>query len=333
MDYSLIVCTYNPDERLLNRCLKAIAKLDLEGLKTEVILVDNNSTQPLNTLPYVLSYLNLITNARYIIVKEQGLSYARKAGIEVSRGKHTVFFDDDNEPDPNYLQVLKRLHEGYPHVGAWGPGNVAVEFIDGVDTELETYAREAFQERHEENLVYANIRKSQSIYPNGTGLCIKHELLLEYIARISDGTYTLTGRKGRQLTSGEDTQMILLCIELGYAAGVAPNLKVIHIIPSKRANYNYLKRHAYGGIRDYALSVCQVFPEQRDIMARDLLSPSKFFRRSLKKFIRSNLGKSKLKTLETIFYMSLNMGIYDISGKPIPKFAYHFLCYLGLKKI
>ena len=57
IDYSLIICTYNPDERLLERCLHAVHQLNLENISSEVIIVDNNSTIPVSGLPCILQYL------------------------------------------------------------------------------------------------------------------------------------------------------------------------------------------------------------------------------------------------------------------------------------
>lgn len=81
LDYSIIICTYNPDERLLKRCLSAITQLDISGLRAEVILVDNNSTEPLSGLSYIKDFLTKKKETKFIEVKEQGLSYARMGGI------------------------------------------------------------------------------------------------------------------------------------------------------------------------------------------------------------------------------------------------------------
>ena len=64
LDYSIVICTYNPDERLLRRCLKAVHNLDVNDITMEVILVDNNSQVPVETLYYVREYLAKIRSMK-----------------------------------------------------------------------------------------------------------------------------------------------------------------------------------------------------------------------------------------------------------------------------
>ncbi len=150
IDYSIVVCTYNPDERIFKRCLNAIYNLDIAGITTELIVVDNNSQVPVETLSYVRNFLGKIPRMKIIMVPGQGVRYARMAAIEKAAGRYIVYFDFDNEPENDYLQELKKLNKQYPEVAALGPGNVTVDFIDPIDKKIENYARIAFQERHEE---------------------------------------------------------------------------------------------------------------------------------------------------------------------------------------
>src|SRR5664279_1881920 len=230
IDYSIVICTYNPDERLLKRCLKAVQNLDTDGITTEVILVDNNSLVPVEGLSYVRDFVRTYPAAKTIMVAVQGVNYARIAAIAESRGKYIIYFDYDNEPDRNYLQELKKLNAKYPQVAALGPGEVAVDFIDGIDESIESYARTAFQERHEEAIKFSSVREWQPCYPFGTGLCTFTFLLKEYIHLTRQGRFTMPDRQGKELTSGEDTQIVFLCISKGYFAGVSPTLQIRRII-------------------------------------------------------------------------------------------------------
>ncbi|HEU4553857.1 MAG TPA: glycosyltransferase [Chitinophaga sp.] len=328
IDYSIVICTYNPDERLLQRCLRAVAQLNRHNISTEVLLVDNNSTVPVASLPFVQAHLRQIPGMRLLHAPEQGLKYARIAGIEAAAGRHIVFFDDDNEPDSDYLQGLQQLHTLYPNVGAWGPGHVWVEFIDGIAADIERYARVAFQERHEGETAYARLPGWQPCYPFGTGLCIHTLLLKAYVAGIREGQLTLPGRKGRLLSSGDDTQMVLLCISKGYAAGIAPLLKIKHMIPGKRCSYQYLHRLAYGTGVCYDTCLLQVFPEHRQQLEQRLLPAAKFSRQALKQFLRSRWRASFFKTAALINYISVHAGVYMALDKPLPEPVNKILKYL-----
>lgn len=318
IDYTIVIFAYNPDERLLKRCLEGVSNLENNEIVTEVILADNNSSIPLDSLQYVREFIRKIPSLKIIMIAQQGLKYARIAAIEMAKGKHIVFFDYDNEPEKSYLQELKKLNEQYPNVGAWGPGDVSVDFVDGIDKNIEEYARTAFQERHDTTIQSASLREWQPCYPFGTGLCTHAFLLKEYNKLTRLGKFTLQGRSGNQLTSGEDTQMVLFCISKGCFAGVSPTLKLRHIVPGDRANYQYLKRLAYGTGISYQTCLLQVFPEYVEKFHAEILSPSKFTRRTLKKYVRAKMSSDPHKIFELINYITLNAGAYVALDKPPP---------------
>ncbi|TDQ09363.1 glycosyltransferase [Pedobacter metabolipauper] len=318
VDYSIIICTYNPDRRLLERCLNAVSLLDTAGLVMEVILVDNNSSSALYTLDYVQFFLNAVPHSKLIVAREQGLSYARIAGIEASVGKYILFFDDDNEPDPEYVQVQKRLHAHYPHVAAWGPGNVNVDFIEGVDDKLAAYATEAFQDRHEVQIGYSNQRTWQGCYPFGTGLCIKREYFESYALLAAKGKFSLSDRKGNQLSSGGDVQMVLYCISTGAAAGVAPELKLTHIIPGKRTKIDYLKKLTYGTSVCYSTCLLEIFPDHLATIKSQMISERKFAFKVLKKYLMLFFDPRPKKALKLAAYIGAVAGDYIALNKPVP---------------
>jgi len=317
VNYSIIICTYNPDEELMVRCLNAVSRLNNEGLTLEVILVDNNSTDPLAGQAYIKNFLNTF-DIRFMEVKKQGLRYARMAAIEAALGSYIVFFDDDNEPDANYIQVLSILNRDYPDVAAWGPGCVDVDFVNGIDEKLEKYATEAFQDRHEKSIVYSSKHSWQPFYPFGTGLCLRKDYLLEYITLAEQNKFTLTGRKGGQMTSGEDIQMVLFCISKGASAGVAPDLKLVHMVPTQRATFNYLKRLTYGTSVCYSTCVSEVFPEYIIEVENRVVDERKFIRRVMKKYIKLFFKPGPTKTFDLINYIGVVSGDYIVLNKTVP---------------
>ena len=317
IDFSILICVYNPDSRVLSRCFDAVRALDISNISYEVILVDNNSSPALTTYPVVQEAQKLIANLLILTEKRQGISYARIAGIRNAKGKYIVIFDGDNAPCPDYLQTLSALTKRYPSVGAWGPGNVWVDFIDGVDEKLRRKAMALFQERHDEFTTYACLRSWQDCYPYGTGLCIKKEHVLLYIDMFEQGAFTLKGREGNRLSSGEDTQIVLCCIVNGEAAGRSPDLKMKHVIPSNRANLAYMKRLAYGGHIDYDLIMKQVMPEYKanfgNPLRKNLWHSVRMYKKMIKAMISGDIGK----TIHLIEYCSLRAGAYQVTGRPV----------------
>jgi hypothetical protein len=140
----------------------------------------------------------------------------------------------------------------------------------------------------------------------------------------------MPGRTGNQLASGDDTQMVLLCLSKGYAAGVSPALKIKHIIPEARANYEYLQRLAYGTGLCYETCMVQVFPEYKDELEKKIISRSKFFSRVLKKYVKVRLNSDPHKIFELIQFISLNAGAYIALDKPVPESIKSVIKYLKL---
>lgn len=330
VDYSIIICTYNTDERILKRCLEAVAALDREGLITEVILTDNNSLTPAESLGFVRQSLSKIPNMKCILVPQQGVKYARMEAIEKAKGKYIVYIDADNEPESDYLQQLKKLNTQFEQVGAWGPGNITVQFIDNIDRYLESYARTAFRERHEISLKTAHLMDWQSCYPFGTGLCILSTVLKEYVVLAKQGKFTSEGHKGKIVSGGEDIQMVMLCIKNGYHAGISPALRINHLIPKEKANKEYLKKLTFGAAFCFEPALLQVLPERKNILKEKVISSFVFSGKVAKDLSIAKAG-SKTKFFEAIQFIGSQAGVYQALGKPLPGFIKKMISSLNLK--
>jgi hypothetical protein len=330
IDYSIIICTYNTDERILKRCLDAVTALDREGLETEVILADNNSTTPAESLGFVRQSFSKIPNMKGILVPQQGVKYARMSAIEKARGKYIVYIDADNEPASDYLQQLKKLNAQFEQVGAWGPGEVTVQFMDPVANSLEGCARIAFQERHDSSLKTANFSEWQPCYPLGSGLCIISTVLKEYVTLAKQAKFTSEGHKGKLVSNGDITQMVMLCIKNGYHAGVSPTLLLNHLIPKERANKEYLKKLSFNTAVCYEPSLLQVFPERKKIIEERSLSSFSFSSQAAQKLAASKLGAPKL-YYDAIHFIGYQAGIYQALDKPLPGVIKKMIDSLKLK--
>jgi len=330
IDYSIIICTYNTDERILKRCLESVAALDREGLGTEVILADNNSITPAESLGFVRQTFSKVPNMKGILVSQQGLKHARIEAIEKAKGKYIVFIDADNEPESDYLQQLKKLNAQLEQVGAWGPGNVTAEFMDSIDKSLESYARTAFRERHDTSLKTAGFNEWQPCYPSGTGLCMVSAILKEYVTLAKQGKLTSEGRKGKVLSAGDDLQMVMLGIKNHYHAGVSPDLRLKHLIPKERANKEHLKKLAFGTALWHEPSLLQVFPERKKLIEEKTLSSFAFSSQAAKKLATSKLGSAKL-LFDTADFIGYQSGVYQALNKPLPEMIKKMIKSLKLK--
>lgn len=336
LEYSIVICSYNPDERIMRRCLNAIRGIDFQDIRCEVILVDNNSQPKLKSLSYIQDFLNNTPNSRCIVEKKQGLVHARIKGIEEASGNYIMFFDDDNEPYVDYLVNLKKLHADYPTVVAWGPGNIWVDFIDGFDKSISSntqeYARVGlFQERHMEFTTYGNNRAWESYYPYGTGMSVKRSYLVDYSQKVKRAEYNAVGRSGKSLSSGEDLQIVLFCINELAAAGISPTLKVNHIISGKRANMDYMKKLMFAVSVSYHKCTDEMLMEYREKLVGTNPSVFQFVFKTVFKCVRDLLSNNQIRTLGSLKSIGLDYGHYITINKSIPRIVKKVLKVYGIK--
>jgi glycosyltransferase involved in cell wall biosynthesis len=260
---SILICTYNPEKQIFRRTLKSVDNLKIPaGVPVECIIIDNNSSIPVEQLDYVREFLDRCPWAKVIQETQQGLTFARIAGFRVAENSLIVFIDDDNEVSPQYLEVVVDLFITYPSVGAWGPGNINVEFMGNVSEWFQENFRTLFQDRSAEYNEYGCIRQTWTyFYPFGTGLAVRKNILEQYYNEVKNGNLCSTDRQGKSLSSGGDNQIVWEAIKMSYAAGVAASLVVNHLIPASRANLNYVKRLRFGTADSYIPCIVASFPE------------------------------------------------------------------------
>ena len=97
--FSIIIPTYNRLERLAN-CLGAIALLDYPQDRFEVIVVDDGSDTPLDSV--IEPFKNQI-DVKLLRQENAGPAAARNAGAMVAKGEYLAFTDDDCQPTSDWL--------------------------------------------------------------------------------------------------------------------------------------------------------------------------------------------------------------------------------------
>ncbi|MDJ0569948.1 MAG: glycosyltransferase [Pleurocapsa sp. MO_192.B19] len=100
--FSIIIPTYNRPERLAS-CLGAIALLDYPRDRFEVIVVDDGSKTPLDSI--VESLKNEI-KIKLLRQENAGPAAARNAGAAEAQGEFLAFTDDDCQPTADWLTKL-----------------------------------------------------------------------------------------------------------------------------------------------------------------------------------------------------------------------------------
>jgi glycosyltransferase involved in cell wall biosynthesis len=120
-DVSVCICTYNRCQGMRS-ALESVLGQQADGVRFEVIVVDNNSTD--ETKQVVDSFVRRgHSNLRYVFEGRQGLSYARNAAIAVAGSPLVAFTDDDIRVAPDWVSTIKRVFDEHPEA-AWVGGKV-----------------------------------------------------------------------------------------------------------------------------------------------------------------------------------------------------------------
>ena len=101
---SVIICTYNPEVRLIKRAIHSVLQQNT-SLEFELIIVDNCSSN--NFLNHIEIENLFNNNVRVLKESKQGLAYARIKGIVNAKYEIIVFVDDDNELSNDYINNVE----------------------------------------------------------------------------------------------------------------------------------------------------------------------------------------------------------------------------------
>ncbi|PYR93833.1 MAG: hypothetical protein DMF84_08480 [Acidobacteria bacterium] len=116
-DISVVLPTYNRSANL-RRTLASVLDQRATTRRYEVIVVDNNSTDGTRT-----EVENAITRGapvRYVLEPNQGVSYARNAGVRVACAPLIAFVDDDVCVDRDWIETICRAFEQHPDLDCVG---------------------------------------------------------------------------------------------------------------------------------------------------------------------------------------------------------------------
>jgi len=99
-DIAVIIPHYNDVERL-EYCLSELMRNDT--VRAEILVVDNNSPNPPDRLH------DIFPQVRFLSESEKGAGPARNHGVRKSRAPLLAFIDADCVPDPDWLDMARRV--------------------------------------------------------------------------------------------------------------------------------------------------------------------------------------------------------------------------------
>jgi glycosyltransferase involved in cell wall biosynthesis len=232
---SVIICCYNSAARI-SKTLRALADQEVDpSLAWEIILVDNASTDLTSAIAAsAWKSFRTDTDLRILPESAQGLTHARKRGIQEARYGYLIFCDDDNWLSETYVREVYNILDKNPRIAACGGMGIPV-FEGRKPYWFEEY-REAFalgsQDISREN--------GRILHLYGAGLGI-NRAIIEELEKASFQPF-LQGRTGNRLSSSEDTELTYAMVLRGHELYYSKQLKFHHYLPKERLTMDYLRK-------------------------------------------------------------------------------------------
>lgn len=221
---TVVVCTRNRAEGLRG-ALESLARLDVTGLRADVLVVDNGSTDHTAAVVVEVAAASPIP-VRRVFEATPGVAHARQRGVTESRGEWIASFDDDQLADPNWLRAL--LAQAEAAGSAFVGGRVVLALPAGHDpANLAPFTR---------MLLGASVHMPEprpydfKTTPGAGNMMARREV------------FDRVGPFDPALDRGEDTDFFHRALAEGFAVWYTPDAVVHHCIPPERMNDAYLYR-------------------------------------------------------------------------------------------
>lgn len=233
---SLIIATYNRAEQLMVT-LDSVARQTLSADRWECIVVDNNSKddtrQRVEAFAAEHSQLNMV----YHLEPNQGLSYARNAGIAKAQGDIIAFVDDDERIVPEFVEAYVELFDSKADAMSAG-GKIVAEYPTGRPEWMSRYTEQPIANPMDFGSEVKLFPKRR--IPGGGNMAMRRSVFEEV------GVFNPNlGRTGGRLIGGEESELFERMAERGMACYYVPRAVMYHIIPESKLQPDYFERLSY----------------------------------------------------------------------------------------
>ena len=232
IELSIIICTYNRIQ-YLPKCINNCKQQSLSKTRYEVIVVDNNSTD--DTKSFCLDFKEKNPDLNFIYVNEsnQGHTWARNKGIDISKGSILSFLDDDAFPNSEYAERIIHFFSGHPHVIGIGGKIIPIYEDDVAPQWMSSYLLTLVSAI---DLGNKNIPFTGSKFPIGANMAFRQSAF-EKVGKFNVNL----GRKGNELEGGDEKDLAIRLKKSGETLMYVHDVLVDHIIPSKRIQIPYIR--------------------------------------------------------------------------------------------
>lgn len=291
---SVILCCFNSANRL-PETLKYLANQKVESsFNWEIILVNNNSTD--TTVTEATSIWKSLGEPVNMLVVEEanpGLSFAREKGMSVAAYNIFLFCDDDNWLQQDYVKTVCNTFINNPELGAlggWSEAAFEADKPEWFDVFSGNFA--VGKPIPETGLIN---KTNQFIY--GAGLALRKDV----IEKLKQKGFKniLTDRKGKQLSSGGDVELIYGLKLMDVPVMFHESLFFYHYMPKARMQWDYLvKLRTSMYWSNFVLSIYIDAFKNNSVTGITIL---KKIKQSITYIYRKNKELKKLETNKTMF--------------------------------
>ena len=314
---SVVVCCFNSVLRIEQTLKHLMAQKGILQTSWEVIIVDNKSTD--NTAEFSRSIWNSydVEKPAFNVIFEplQGLSMARKKGLEASQFNYVLFCDDDNWLEEDYLKNALKIMETVPNIGALGgEGYPVFEKNEPPYFWVNQYHVLAVGPQAEKE---GDITDTRGVL-YGAGMVINKNAYNTLVDKFKF-QFLISDRKGNSLSSSGDHELCFALRIIDYKIYCSRQLKFRHFIPGSRTTIEYYKKlflefgKSYALLQPYHINKNKILTFKNDYRYICL--------RCLKNIIVTNFklaakgyyfDSNKYKYLDYLHQLYNNIGIFKI---------------------
>lgn len=233
---TIAICTYNR-AGYLKDTLDDLATQNVSPGKFEILVVNNNSKDGTETVCEIFSKTQPEYNFRYVLEKQQGLSFARNRAAREAETPVLIYIDDDVKLPRDFVKTAINYSKKRPSTMCAG-GRIHVTF-DGADPDWipdELMPMFGLHDLGDEDKFYP-----PSNFPRGGNMMIRKSIFDAF------GWFdTYLGRKGTQLLGSEEKHYFEKLRKNGVELHYWADLELTHRIGSNRLEKEYLEQQSVG---------------------------------------------------------------------------------------
>lgn len=229
MDATAVICTYNRAASLRN-ALGSLRALDIPpGLRWEVLVVDNNSS---DSTREVVQEFETFLPVRHLFEGRPGKSHALNTAVREARGRVLAFTDDDAIVDRGWLRAIFETFES----GAWD--GIGGRTLLRTDREMPQWLKKelwgflACMDFGDESFRM----EDPQVTLIGVNMALRREVF-ERLGGFDEGL----GPKGKALAKGEDSELFQRMLQAGMSIVYQPAAIVHHVVAPERLRKSYFR--------------------------------------------------------------------------------------------